>query len=411
MPGYGSSRTGAPYPPAVRHGVPTRLAVAGASFVVAAAVLRVAVVPPERCPSTSRAAREAAVDEAVDWLARNQDDDGSWTYRYDTERDEVATDYNLVRHAGVMLSLYQATAAGVEEALRVADRGDRFARERLVRHEDWAAFGYRGARLETGATALLTAALVERRASTGDRSDDATLARLGRFLDGQVRADGAVLSLWDPDTGSPVPDLYDRFATGEALWALARLHRAFPKAGWDEPATRVARYVATRRDVAERRFPYLSDHWSAYAFDEIARWPGAALAERETGYARHLAGILGVQVRYESQRRNGGITELVRGPYAPGSGLGTLGEGLAALWRLGEVDADVSDLQEPIMRRAECVAGMLVERQVDAAAAAGVARPGLARGAWLHQGVTRMDDQQHAISALLAVEPVLGSQP
>jgi hypothetical protein len=383
-------------------GVRGRLAVSALSFVAVAAVLRVAVVPPERCPQASPNERRDAVAAAVGWLARNQDSDGSWTYRYDTGTDEIATDYNLVRHAGVMLSLYQAAGAGVDRAARVADRGLRYARARIVRN-DWAAFGWPGTRLETGATALLAAALLERRATSGDRSLDPMLNDLGRFLVGQVREDGAVLSLWDPDTGAPVPDQYDRFATGETLWALARLHRVFPGAGWDAPARRVSRYVSTRRDRDERRFPYLSDHWSAYALDEIARWPGTTLDESEVAYARRLAGILSVQVRYESQRRAGGLTRLVRGPYAPGSGVGTLGEGLAALWRLGAADARLEDLRDSIATRADCVAGMLVDRQVTAAEARRIARPGLARGAWLHGGVTRMDDQQHPISALLAV--------
>jgi len=383
-----------------------RLAVSALSFVAVAVVVRVAVVPPERCPSPSVQERRAAAAAAVGWLARNQETDGTWLYQYDAGADEISSDYNLVRHAGVTLSLYQAAGVGLDRAERVADRGADYARDHLVDGEpaEFAAFGFPGARLETGATALLTAALLERRAVTGDRSDDRLLARLGNFLVGQVRDDGAVLSLWDPQTRAPVPDHYDRFATGEALWALARLHRAFPEAGWDEPARQVARYVATDRDRDERRFPYLSDHWSAYAFDEMARWPGNRLDEPEIEYARRQAGIHGVQVRYESQRRDGGVTELVRGPYAPGSGLGTLGEGIGALGRLAAVDARLDDVASDLADRAECVSGMLVDRQVTAAEAQSMAQPDLARGAWFHRDLTRMDDQQHAISALLVAQ-------
>jgi hypothetical protein len=382
-----------------------RMALAAASFLAVAAVLRVAVVPPERCPESTTADRRAAVDDAVAWLARNQQPDGSWVYTYDADTDEIPGGYNLVRHAGVVLSLFQAAGAGAAGARPVADAGLGFARGHLVRHDRGAAFGWPGAPLEAGATALLTAAVLERREHTGKRDLDALAERLGEFLVGQVRADGAVLALWDPETGAPVPDRYDRFATGETWWALARLHRAFPAAGWDEPARKVGNYVATRRDHDERRFPYLSDHWSAYALDEMARWPGETLDDAEVAYARRLAGILGVQVRYESQRRPEGLARLVRGPFAPGSGLGTLGEGLAALERLGTADPRIEPLRGPIAVRSDCVAGLLVERQVSARQAAAMPRPGLARGAWFHEGVTRMDDQQHAISALLAIGP------
>ena len=43
--------------------------------------------------------------------------------------------------------------------------------------------------------------------------------------------------------------------------------------GWDVPARRISTYLATERDDAERRFPPVSDHWGAYAWDEISAWP------------------------------------------------------------------------------------------------------------------------------------------
>ena len=46
------------------------------------------------------------------------------------------------------------------------------------------------------------------------------------------------------------------------------------------------------------------------------------------------------------------------------------------------------------------MAGILVERQIDAAEAGAFPRPELGRGAWLDDGATRMDDQQHALSGL-----------
>ncbi|MCY4639681.1 MAG: hypothetical protein OXC94_05005, partial [Chloroflexi bacterium] len=40
-------------------------------------------------------------------------------------------------------------------------------------------------------------------------------------------------------------------------------------------------------------------------------------------------------------------------------------------------------------------------RQAGADEAAATSRPALVEGAWFHEGETRMDDQQHAFSALL----------
>ena len=61
----------------------------------------------------------------------------------------------------------------------------------------------------------------------------------------------------------------------------------------------------------------------------------------------------------------------------------------AALARLAAVDERVADLEDRIVESARCGTGVLVDRQEP-------------NGAWYARGATRMDDQQHAISGLLA---------
>jgi hypothetical protein len=153
---------------------------------------------------------------------------------------------------------------------------------------------------------------------------------MGRFLAGMVEPSGAVLAEWDPATGEPVPDLYSLFFTGEAYWALVLLDRAFPGDGWDVPARAISRYLATERDRAEEWFPPVSDHWGALGLAELAAG-GTALDDDERAQARRLAGIFGIQVRYESQRTGEGLNLLLRGHRALGAGVGNLGEGLGSL--------------------------------------------------------------------------------
>ena len=49
--------------------------------------------------------------------------DGRWLYQYDAARQDAPDDYNLVRHAGAIMGLYQAATAGIDGALASADRG------------------------------------------------------------------------------------------------------------------------------------------------------------------------------------------------------------------------------------------------------------------------------------------------
>jgi small neutral amino acid transporter SnatA (MarC family) len=382
----------------------TRVALAGLAFGGIAVAVFGVLSPPERCPVVTAAGLRAAATETVDWFARNQEGDGRWLYLYDADHDAAAADYNVVRHMGAGMGLYQAAAAGIPGALQVADRGTAWALDRLVERGGWAAPRYRG-EVSAGATALLVAGLAERRADTGDGRHDELLARLGRFLLGQTEPTGAVLAYYDVDAGRPVPGVYSKYYTGETYWALARLHRLFPGGPWGDAATRIGAYLATRRDVDEDLWPPIPDHWAAYglaetvAFDD--RGGGRPLTDAELAYARRQAGLFGSQVRWVSQRF-GPWGVVVRGPHVPrGGGYGVVGEGLTGLWRVAEADSRLADLRAPLAERATCIAGLAVRGQSDADEARAAAAPDRVRGAWFRDGETRMDDQQHALSALL----------
>jgi hypothetical protein len=359
-------------------------------------VVLVAAAHPEGCPTVTADEARAAAQAGVDWIVRTQQDDGEFLYRYDRASGAPEPGYNHVRHAGTILALEQAAAAGLDGAEEAADSATDWALDRLTELD--------GDRLAftdaTGGTGLLVNGLVEHRRETGDESHDDELLAMGRFLEGTVTDDGAITATWDLDADEPVEGSRSPFFTGEILWALARLHAEFPDEGFDEPALRVSEYLATERDDVERRFPPVSDHWGAYAWDEIAGWP-QTLTGDELDYVERQAGLFSLQVRYESQRRSSGLAHLTRGPMAVPAGVGTLGEGLGGIRRLAlqtdELDVDLAAVDE----RLACVAGMLVERQVRSDDPA-------EDGAWFRRDdVTQIDDQQHAISALLAAIPVL----
>jgi hypothetical protein len=365
----------------------------------------VAVAHPESCPAPTTGATTDAVRAAVGWIAANQAADGAFLYRYDRDTSSVLPGYNIVRHAGTLLALEQARGAGVTEATDVAERAFAWAarRETDLDGDRTALTG------DTGATALLVAALVERRRIDGPTvAGDEHLRHLGRFLAGAVTDDGAVVARWDLDSDEPIAGSRSPYFTGEVLWALSRLHAELPAEGWDEPARRISRYLATERDDAERRFPPVSDHWGSYAFAEMAAWPDAptdgVLSEDELAYARRQAGLFGVKARFVLQQRRSGIVRLTRGPGALTAGIGTVGEGLGGVWRLAREDLDLDVDRDVVADRLACVAGVLVERQVHST------DPAL-DGAWFRLGITQVDDEQHAISALLAALPVLEARP
>lgn len=383
-----------------------RLIVYAGVFVVGALVLRVAVVPAEVCPRVTSEQARTAVAEAAGWLERGVQPGGKYTYGYDRDTDLVSADYNITRHAGVMMGLYQLAAeTGDRDALAAAEHGLSFLHTNLLRHDDWAAFAEPGQDARLGASALVAAALVQRRLATGDTSEDRLLHELSRFLLAQQQDDGSVLGTWSLATKRPVPGEYGTYGTGQTLWTFALMDKLFPDEGWGEPARRLARYVATRRDDVEGYYLTFPDHWAAYGFAELGP---AGLGEPEIAYVRRLAGILGLNSRLESQSGESGLRRLMRGEPASGAGLGTVTEGLAQLWRLSLADPRLSDLTDDLETRLRCTAGRTVDRQVDGIEAEAYPRPLLVRGAWFTEGgYTQMDHERHPLSGLLATLPLL----
>jgi small neutral amino acid transporter SnatA (MarC family) len=384
-------------------------AVVWRTALILAAVLAVAfavLAPPERCPPVTTGELRASAEATVGWFVRNQEADGRWLYLYDADEDLTPSEYNVVRHAGVTMGLYQAAAAGLPGALRSADRGRDWALDRLLEREGWAALTLQG-QVATGATALLAAGLVIRRDATGEKRYDAVLRRLGRFLVAQTEPSGSVLASYDPARGAPIPGEYSKYYTGEAYWALALLHRALPGEAWGEAADAVGAYLATSRDEVEDHWPPILDHWAAYGAAETVRVRAGALTEDELRYARRQAEQFGGAVRWISQRFGpwGGV---VRGSDTPrGGGYGVIGEALTGWWLVAQADPRMADLRGAIGERATCVAALAVAEQSGREDAANAARPARVEGAWFHGGETRMDDQQHALAALLRTIPIV----
>ena len=369
------------------------------TWAIGAAALRVSLWAPEVCPPLSRAQAGAAAVEAGAWIVRTQDDDGSYLYGWNRDTGEVDRDYNLVRHAGVTMSLVQLVRAGELAHLGAADRGLAWMIDRLVPAGEGVAFTDTS-EAKLGASALLAVSLAQRRLALGDTRHDETMVGLGRFLAGQQRADGSMLNFFDVDGGEPVPDETSVFATGEALWALALLHDVFPDQGFDEDAWRTLDHLALRRDLAEGFFPQpWPDQWAAYSLREMAAW---GLADHHVTYARRLLERYAFLVRFDAQRGSA-YGSLTHGPSPRGSGVGTWIEGLAALWPVARADERLVDIAAPAADALACGAALLAERQVEP----GEAVDPRAQGAWFYDDFTRMDDQQHAASGLLLARPAL----
>lgn len=369
-------------------------------------VVRVTVVPPESCGEDNIEAISAAALSANDWMQRVQNDDGSYVYIYYTETDAITGDYNEVRHAGVTMALYQAAGRLADQgSLETADRAMDWMIEQLVRQDGWAALPSRFGDLKLGSTALMTVGLAERRLATADESYDGLMRELGSFMTDLQREDGGFFIGRGRDRSLDTTGT-SRYYPGEAFFALTLLDKAFPGEGWDAPARLAADFLTTKRDEVENvKFPPLADQWTAYGLAELA---DSGLDPHHVDYAWALAARFGFLVRSEAQRDGSWYGQLVRGGREPrASGIGTWTEALGSLWRASQKDERLADLAPAIEDRLLCISGIMADRQTDGAEAEDYAQAGLVEGAWVRNGETRMDDQQHAFSGLLYALDVL----
>ncbi|MEO8458057.1 MAG: hypothetical protein ABI559_09615 [Chloroflexota bacterium] len=372
--------------------------------------LRMTVVPPEDCGTADVDTLQSSAIAAAQWMERAQNPDGTFAYEYNAETDTLSPEYNEVRHAALVMALYEA-AGRLDDptALQVADQGLKWEQDHLARKHDWALLTTDATGGSTGSNALMLVGLTERRSATGDKQYDDLMHEVARLLTAVLRDDGSFSPGWDlaADEMAPGTSLYYQ---GESTWALTLMANAFPGEGWDTAARRAMEYIATRRDDDENvKYPPWADQWAGYSLGEIARWGG--LTDAEIDYAHRLAARFGLLVRTEAQREGSWYGSLLRGRDSRGAGAGTWIEGLAGIWRASKYDNRLDDIKQSIVERTTCIAGIMAKRQQTGEQAEKYAEPSLVEGAWFRDGVTRMDDQQHTFSGLIYTIDILQNNP
>jgi hypothetical protein len=388
--------------------------IAGATLLTACTIFDDDPDPPLlACARPTAADLGATVDAAVAWLDRALQSDGRYWYEYDRAADTFSPDYHDVRHAGTTMSLFQVAAAGDGDALAIGDESLAYVFDGVVVEGDVTAFVGTSRSAELGSTALVIAALVHRRIATGDDRYDDVLRSMGRFMDTLRRDDGG---MWARATAvglEPIEGQTSTFYTGEAFWAYGLLANQFAGEGWDDAARAVGSYIAFDRDAEEEiERPPHPDQWSAYGFAEMREWAPLDAAHR--AYIRKLYDKYHTRLDRELGREalrvgdgSGPPDETV--VQARGAGFGTTVEALASLWRLASTDPGLDDLAAPIRADLICGAQILDARQVSAEGASDWARPDVLEGAWFDEDISRVDDQQHAMSGVLlaidALEP------
>ncbi|MBX3071069.1 MAG: acetate--CoA ligase family protein [Thermomicrobiales bacterium] len=341
----------------------------------------------------------------ADWIAGSIGSDGRFAYLYYPETNTYnRNQYNEVRHAGTIYSLFQCYDLNRNSRwLEAAESACRWLFEASVPTPfGGKAFCYKG-RMKLGGQALALVALLERRRVLKDSQYDDLIADLTVFLDALEMEDspGQYFNSYLVSSEEMLPTPESDYYPGEALLAITRLAQHFPDGPFLEQAVRAGEFLTRVKDgdIVDQGVVPRHDHWLAMALCELyPQFPSPVFAkvaymQAEAMMASQYPGS------HPNWRQIGGSR---RGKSVNYTSTATKAEAMNAVWGLAVYRGDegmVELVSEAALRTVQF--GMRV--QYTSEIARNFPRPSRVVGAWAQdeqESYVRVDFVQHNISAL-----------
>jgi len=212
---------------------------------------------------------KASIQDAARYLSRNQRRDGTFRYELDAMTDEESRDYNFPRHAGATFFLARAGSQLHDGQLsRAAERAGNFMKDRTtLRCGPFACVG-EGDQVDVGASALALLAYVELLRG-GNEEFRAPALELAGFLRSQQRGDGEFQHFYSVKEQHAI-DVQVEYYTGEAAFALSRVHRVSGDVRDLEAARRALSFLVARSPLfLGSHYFWGAEHWTCQALADI----------------------------------------------------------------------------------------------------------------------------------------------
>lgn len=354
-------------------------------------------------PQTNRAQLFSAARAGGDYLVRMQKPDGSFHYYYNAAADQVETrTYNIVRHAGTAMSLFDLYGATREPRYRAAAMlAVKFLKTRFHRARGRNAvylLDYDG-KAKLGANGLALVAFARQIELDPKRADRQSASRLANLILAMQREDGSFETRYRlrPDDPEGIESLY---YPGEAILGLVRLY----KLNGDRRLLDSARRGADFLIVSQRRMEVLPpDAWLMQALEALYS------IGREDKYATHAI-VLAEAMMAEQYTDND--PPGYSGGFRPGPPRSTpaaaRAEGMVSAYRIARSTGDARASR--IAHALKACAAFQLKQQFTGRNSASLPNPRRASGGFFEgPGLLRIriDFVQHNISALLGIGDAL----
>jgi uncharacterized protein YyaL (SSP411 family) len=350
----------------------------------------------------SRARLIQAARAGGDYLLRIQKPDGGFNYCYDAAEDRFEPRrYNIVRHAGTALSLFDLHAATRDSRyLESARRAVRFLTARFRRaHRTQGLYvlDYDG-KAKLGATGLALAALARQIELDPKNGNQRSAEGLAKLILALQRKDGSFQMRYELQANEQILS-ESLYYPGEAMLGLIRLYGLNHDARLLDAARRGADYLIERQ---QKMNSLPADAWLMQALELLYD------IGREKKYVEHALALAEAIIADQYTEDD---PEGYAGGFGPGSPRVTpaasRAEGLVAAYRMARLTGD--DRAAKIASALKAGARFQLAQQLTAATA-GVRNPRLAAGGFqesLTSMKIRIDYVQHNISSLLSIAEAL----
>jgi len=213
-----------------------------------------------------------AGQEAVNYLLRHIQADGSFDYKFHATKGVLPGEYNLLRHAGTLYALYQwkhINGMSARDILLTESPLDYLMRR--LQHPEHANFMLFVAdssdEIKLGAVALTLLAMTERSVTGPDKDELKIMQSFAEFILWMQEPSGKFISklFYDQRQFSSFESLY---YPGEAILALLRLYNFDPDPRWLQAAVHASDYLL-QYPVLDKKGRRAHNHWFAIALAEL----------------------------------------------------------------------------------------------------------------------------------------------
>jgi uncharacterized protein YyaL (SSP411 family) len=335
-----------------------------------------------------------------DYLVRMQKADGSFHYSYDPLEDRTSEQsYNILRHAGAVVSLFDIYAAtGDTHYLDAARRAVAYLKTKFRRARDRRQLYVldNDGKAKLGANGLALIALTRQMELDSKSSDRASAVKLAAMIIHLQRPDGSLASYYRI-TGDETSESVSLYYPGEAILGLVRLFKQTGDRRLLDRARRAADYLM----VSQSRMNVLPpDAWLVQALEALHS------IGRESRYAEHAIALAEAMTagQYTEGEQAGGF-----GPGEPRSTpAASRAEGMVSAYRLARATGDTRTTRIADSLRAS--ARFQLSQQFTSANDKSVKNPARALGGFRESMSVpriRIDFVQHNVCSLLGIAEAL----